>query len=80
MATKKLKLFVWYRNFQILSNRNGLRPSRFYVLKDNIMVMASEVGVYDTEPENVALKVSDLSGITRQNLLKFTRALIDLFH
>lgn len=38
--------------------RNGLRPSRFYVLKDNIMVMASEVGVYDTEPENVALKVS----------------------
>lgn len=43
--------------FRLIS-RNGLRPSRFYVLKDNIMVMASEVGVYDTEPENVALKVS----------------------
>ncbi|KAK6621297.1 hypothetical protein RUM43_011603 [Polyplax serrata] len=37
-------------------DRNGLRPSRFYVLKDNIMVMASEVGVYDTEASNVSLK------------------------
>ncbi|XP_018895699.1 uncharacterized protein [Bemisia tabaci] len=37
-------------------DRNGLRPSRFYVLKDNIMVMASEVGVYDTDPANVELK------------------------
>ncbi|KAG8238838.1 hypothetical protein J437_LFUL018601 [Ladona fulva] len=36
--------------------RNGLRPSRFYVMKDNIMVMASEVGVYDTAPDNVILK------------------------
>lgn len=24
-------------------DRNGLRPSRFYITKDNIMVMASEV-------------------------------------
>lgn len=48
-------------NYQLFS-RNGLRPSRFYVLKDNIMVMASEVGVYDTDPANVALKVED--GIT----------------
>ncbi|XP_026474979.1 glutamate synthase [NADH], amyloplastic isoform X2 [Ctenocephalides felis] len=37
-------------------DRNGLRPSRFYVTKDNILVMASEVGVYDTEPENIILK------------------------
>jgi hypothetical protein len=37
--------------------RNGLRPSRFYMLKDNVMVMASEVGVYDTDPGNVLLKV-----------------------
>ena len=43
--------------FFVFSLRNGLRPSRFYVLKDNIMVMASEVGVYDTDPSNVALKV-----------------------
>jgi hypothetical protein len=37
--------------------RNGLRPSRFYVMKDNVMVMASEVGVYDADPSNVLLKV-----------------------
>lgn len=37
-------------------DRNGLRPSRFYVTKDNVMVMASEVGVYDTPPSNVVLK------------------------
>lgn len=37
-------------------DRNGLRPSRFYVTKDNILVMASEVGVYDVHPENVVLK------------------------
>lgn len=37
-------------------DRNGLRPSRFYVMKDNIMVMASEVGVYDTDPANIKIK------------------------
>lgn len=41
-------------------DRNGLRPSRFYVTKDNILVMASEVGVYDTEPENIILKVGSI--------------------
>jgi len=37
-------------------DRNGLRPSRFYVTKDDRVVMASEVGVLDIEPENVAYK------------------------
>ncbi|KAL1491668.1 hypothetical protein ABEB36_012230 [Hypothenemus hampei] len=37
-------------------DRNGLRPSRFYITKDNIMIMASEVGVYDVDPANVVLK------------------------
>jgi len=37
-------------------DRNGLRPSRYYVTKDNIMVMASEVGVYDAAPEDVVKK------------------------
>ena len=37
-------------------DRNGLRPSRFYVTTDNIMVMASEVGVYDAAPETVVQK------------------------
>lgn len=37
-------------------DRNGLRPSRFYVTKDNLLIMASEVGVYDVAPEDVVLK------------------------
>lgn len=37
-------------------DRNGLRPSRFYITNDNIMVMASEVGVYDVDPAKVVLK------------------------
>lgn len=37
-------------------DRNGLRPSRFYVTNDKMLIMASEVGVYDVAPENVILK------------------------
>ena len=37
-------------------DRNGLRPSRYYVTKDDIVVMASEVGVLDIPPENVLVK------------------------
>ncbi len=31
-------------------DRNGLRPSRYYVTKDDLVIMASEVGVLDIEP------------------------------
>ena len=37
-------------------DRNGLRPSRYYVTKDGLVVMASEVGVMDIPPENILLK------------------------
>jgi glutamate synthase domain-containing protein 2/glutamate synthase domain-containing protein 1/glutamate synthase domain-containing protein 3 len=37
-------------------DRNGLRPSRYYVLKDGLVVMASEVGVLDIPPEDVVQK------------------------
>ncbi len=37
-------------------DRNGLRPSRYYVTKDDLVIMASEVGVIDVPPENVVLK------------------------
>ncbi|MCB9076940.1 MAG: glutamate synthase large subunit [Anaerolineaceae bacterium] len=37
-------------------DRNGLRPSRYYVTKDDLVVMASEVGVLDIPPENVLYK------------------------
>jgi len=37
-------------------DRNGLRPSRYYVTKDDRVIMASEVGVLDVPPENVLYK------------------------
>ncbi|KAG8184761.1 hypothetical protein JTE90_019357 [Oedothorax gibbosus] len=37
-------------------DRNGLRPSRYYLTRDNHMVMASEVGVLDMEHSNIAKK------------------------
>ncbi len=37
-------------------DRNGLRPSRYYVTKDDRVIMASEVGVLEIEPENVLTK------------------------
>ncbi|HET6384218.1 MAG TPA: glutamate synthase large subunit, partial [Armatimonadota bacterium] len=37
-------------------DRNGLRPSRYWVTKDDLVIMASEVGVLDIPPEDVALK------------------------
>lgn len=37
-------------------DRNGLRPSRYYVTKDNLVIMASEAGVLPIEPERVAYK------------------------
>ncbi len=37
-------------------DRNGLRPSRYYVTKDDLVIMASEVGVLDIKPERVLLK------------------------
>ena len=37
-------------------DRNGLRPSRYYVTKDDLVIMASEVGVLDIPPERVLLK------------------------
>jgi len=37
-------------------DRNGLRPSRYYVTKDDLVVMASEVGVLDIPPDNIEIK------------------------
>lgn len=37
-------------------DRNGLRPARYYVTTDDQIVMASEVGVLDIDPEKVAYK------------------------
>ena len=37
-------------------DRNGLRPSRYYITHDDRVIMASEVGALPVEPENVKAK------------------------
>ncbi|GAA3822392.1 glutamate synthase large subunit [Nocardioides panacisoli] len=37
-------------------DRNGLRPSRFWVTEDGLVVLASEVGVLDLDPATVVRK------------------------
>ena len=37
-------------------DRNGLRPSRFWVTNDGLVVLASEVGVLDFKPESIVRK------------------------
>src|SRR6266404_3044493 len=37
-------------------DRNGLRPSRYYVTKDGLVIMASEVGVLDIPPDWILRK------------------------
>ncbi|MBO52840.1 MAG: glutamate synthase large subunit [Planctomycetaceae bacterium] len=37
-------------------DRNGLRPSRYYVTHDDRVIMASEVGVLEVDPANVRQK------------------------
>ncbi|MEQ8217050.1 MAG: glutamate synthase large subunit [Arenibacter sp.] len=36
-------------------DRNGLRPSRYSVTKDGYVIMSSEVGVVELEPENIEM-------------------------
>ena len=36
-------------------DRNGLRPSRYYITKDNYLVLSSEVGALDIPSEDVIL-------------------------
>ncbi|MDC3426200.1 glutamate synthase large subunit [Aquibacillus sp. 3ASR75-11] len=37
-------------------DRNGLRPARYYVTKDDYIIYSSEVGVIDVEEENILRK------------------------
>ena len=37
-------------------DRNGLRPSRYYITDDDYLVLSSEVGVLEFEPENIKCK------------------------
>src|SRR5208337_4436243 len=44
------------RQIGAVLDRNGLRPSRYLVTKDGLVVMASETGVLDIPPERIELK------------------------
>ncbi|MGB6452346.1 MAG: glutamate synthase central domain-containing protein, partial [Steroidobacteraceae bacterium] len=37
-------------------DRNGLRPSRYYVTRDDLVIMASEAGVLEVPPERIVRK------------------------
>lgn len=37
-------------------DRNGLRPSRYYITNDDYLVLSSEVGVLDIDPSNIKVK------------------------
>ena len=37
-------------------DRNGLRPARYVVTKDDLVILTSEAGTYPIEPENIAKK------------------------
>ena len=42
--------------FGAVLDRNGLRPARYYVTRDNKLILSSEVGVLDIPPENILCK------------------------
>ncbi len=44
------------RQIGAILDRNGLRPSRYCVTKDDLVIMASETGVLDIPPENILTK------------------------
>ncbi len=49
-------LFTDGEVFGATLDRNGLRPSRYYVTKDGRLILASEVGVLDIPEENILEK------------------------
>src|SRR5262249_10271328 len=44
------------RQIGAVLDRNGLRPSRYYVTKTDLVIMGSVVGVLGVSPENVLVK------------------------
>ncbi len=51
-----LVAFTDGRKVGAVLDRNGLRPFRYYITRDGLLVMASEAGVLDIEPERIAEK------------------------
>ncbi|MBW2269333.1 MAG: glutamate synthase large subunit [Deltaproteobacteria bacterium] len=49
-------VFTDGRKIGAVLDRNGLRPSRYVVTKNDLLIMASEVGVAEVDPADVLLK------------------------
>ena len=49
-------LFTDGELFGATLDRNGLRPSRYYITDDNRLILSSEVGVLDIAPEHIVKK------------------------
>ncbi|MFN4242298.1 MAG: glutamate synthase large subunit [Tepidisphaerales bacterium] len=49
-------VFTNGRQIGAVLDRNGLRPSRYYITKDDLVIMASEVGVTPVPEENILRK------------------------
>ncbi|MCR5293590.1 MAG: glutamate synthase large subunit [Lachnospiraceae bacterium] len=49
-------LFTDGELFGATLDRNGLRPSRYYITDDNRLILSSEVGVLDIPPEHILVK------------------------
>ena len=43
-------------------DRNGLRPSRYYITDDDHLILSSEVGVLDIDPTKIVVKERLQSG------------------
>lgn len=53
-----LLTFTDGRYIGAILDRNGLRPARYCLTNENVLVMASEVGVVDLDDEKIILKVN----------------------
>ncbi len=49
-------VFTDGRQIAAVLDRNGLRPARYYVTSDDLIILASEVGVLDIPPEKIVTK------------------------
>jgi glutamate synthase (ferredoxin) len=49
-------MFTDGRSIGAVLDRNGLRPSRYWITKDDLVIVGSEVGVLDVPPERIARK------------------------
>ena len=56
LSVTALIVFTDGRYIGSVLDRNGLRPSRYYVSRDNFMYMASEVGVANVPANEVTVK------------------------